>query len=91
MSEITLTAPRRASKRSTRRGDEQNDPTHRMARRNMIRRTFSERSGSSPTASAVTRRARSPASRLADFMGCSIAALPAPLGRTMMFNHLIER
>ena len=45
-------------------------------------------SGSSPTGSAATRRAPSPASLTRRYHGLLVAALPAPLGRMMMLNHL---
>ena len=54
----------------------------------MIRRKrCSSASGSSRTASAATRPARSAAPCTRRFHGLLIAALPAPLGRTMMLNH----
>ena len=48
-------------------------------------------SGSSPTASAATPRARCAGIPTRRYHGLLIAALPAPLGRTMMLNHLSEQ
>ena len=48
-------------------------------------------SGSSPTASAATPPARSPACVTRRYHGLLVAALPAPLGRMVMLNHLLER
>ena len=46
-------------------------------------------SGSSPTASAATPPARSPGVVTRRYHGLLVAALPAPLGRMMMLNHLL--
>ena len=55
------------------------------------RRRSRPASGSSPTAWAATPRGPSPGYATRRYHGLLIAALPSPLGRTMMLNHCVER
>ena len=88
-------APKPGRSTTTGQNDDDAEPSRiisrpqRSARRRSTRRRAA--SGSSPTAWAATPPARSPACVTRRYHGLLIAALPAPLGRMVMLNHLLER
>ena len=88
---VVLVPEAPASARSERPPRPQPDrPTgaHRLAARRRQPRRWSAASGSSPTASAATPAAPSAACSPGATTACSVAALPAPAGRTTMLNQL---